>query len=73
MSMFVLELTMLDAEAKEKMEQSLYRKSSNKSLANGSVKSSNDAGLGSGGLTISDKPRNGFGDRNGMLRGTGNE
>ncbi|KAF9418226.1 inositol polyphosphate 5-phosphatase [Podila epigama] len=40
MSMFVLELTLLDAEAKEKMEQMLYRKSSSRSLP-GSIRSRN--------------------------------
>lgn len=33
MSMFVLELTMLDSLAKEKMEQTLYRNSSVKTVA----------------------------------------
>ena len=63
---------MLDADAKEKMELSLYRKSSNRSLASGSV-TSKDAGLSSGGSMISDKPRNGYReDRDGMPRGIGN-
>ncbi|KAF9938956.1 inositol polyphosphate 5-phosphatase [Mortierella alpina] len=38
MSMFVLELTMLDSAAKEQMEQTLYRKSSSRSLAEGLLK-----------------------------------
>ncbi|KAG0083325.1 inositol polyphosphate 5-phosphatase [Podila epicladia] len=41
MSMFVLELTMLDSEAKEKMEQTLYRKSSSRSLPSSIIRSRN--------------------------------
>ncbi|KAG0354337.1 inositol polyphosphate 5-phosphatase [Podila minutissima] len=43
MSMFVLELTMLDSEAKEKMEQTLYRKSSSRSLPGSIIRSRNGA------------------------------
>ena len=66
MSMFVLELTMLDSAAKEQMEQTLYRKSSNKSLAEGLLKDNGSkrvaAGPGPRGLAgyPSEKPRNGF-------------
>lgn len=55
MSMFVLELTRLDADAKVKMEESLYRKSSSKTLTkNGSSRSSNSptAQLGLPGMSV---------------------
>ncbi|KAI7819682.1 Endonuclease/exonuclease/phosphatase [Gamsiella multidivaricata] len=52
MSMFVLELTTLDTEAKEKMEDTLYRKSSSKSLAIGTLAAKNGAGLGPRGLLV---------------------
>jgi hypothetical protein len=41
MAMFVLEITMLDNEAKEKMEQTLYRKSSSRSLPGSIIRSRN--------------------------------
>ncbi|KAG0021750.1 inositol polyphosphate 5-phosphatase [Podila clonocystis] len=41
MAMFVLELTVLDSEAKEKMEQTLYRKSSSRSLPGSIIRSRN--------------------------------
>ncbi|KAF9581676.1 inositol polyphosphate 5-phosphatase [Lunasporangiospora selenospora] len=39
MSIFVVELTMLDAAAKERMEETLYRQNSNRSVASGSLTS----------------------------------
>ncbi|KAG0337041.1 inositol polyphosphate 5-phosphatase [Podila horticola] len=41
MAMFVLELTVLDSEAKDKMEQTLYRKSSSRSLPGSITRSRN--------------------------------
>ncbi|KAG0328016.1 inositol polyphosphate 5-phosphatase [Dissophora globulifera] len=57
MSMFVLELTALDSEAKDKMEEALYRKSSSKSLANGTLKTKKDTGLGAKALLGTCEPQ----------------
>ncbi|KAG0206208.1 inositol polyphosphate 5-phosphatase [Mortierella sp. GBA30] len=60
------ELTMLDSAAKDRMEQTLYRKSSSRSLADGLLKDNlsrkDAAGLGHRGLigVNSEKLRNGF-------------
>ncbi|KAF8939570.1 inositol polyphosphate 5-phosphatase [Dissophora ornata] len=53
MSMFVLELTMLDSEAKGKMEEALYRKSSSKPISNGALKYKKDSGQELEGLLVS--------------------
>lgn len=70
MSMFVLELTMLDSEAKEKMEQTLYRKSSSRSLPGSIIRSRNGASsLGPN----REKLQNGHGVDYGQTQHAGND